>query len=29
MSRLLKRMNWTPQKPIKRASQRDEIAIAH
>jgi transposase len=28
VSRLLKRLNWTPQKPIKRASQRDEIAIA-
>jgi hypothetical protein len=28
VSRLLKRLNWTPQKPIKRASQRDETAIA-
>lgn len=28
VSRLLKRLNWTPQKPIKRASQRDEAAIA-
>lgn len=26
---LLKRLNWTPQKPIARASQRDEAAIAH
>jgi transposase len=25
---LLKRLNWTPQKPIERASQRDEAAIA-
>ncbi len=27
VSRLLKRLNWTPQKPVKRASQRDETAI--
>lgn len=27
VSRLLKRLNWTPQKPIVRASQRNEIAI--
>lgn len=28
MSRLLKHLNWTPQKPIERASQRDEAKIA-
>ena len=28
VSRLLKQLNWTPQKPIRRASQRDEDAIA-
>jgi transposase len=27
VSRLLKRLNWTPQAPIKRATQRDEAAI--
>ena len=27
VSRLLKQLNWTPQKPIERASQRDEKAI--
>ena len=27
ISRLLKRLGWTPQKPIQRASQRDEQAI--
>lgn len=28
VSRILKELNWTPQKPIERASQRDEHAIA-
>ena len=28
VSRLLKALNWTPQRPIERASQRDEAAIA-
>lgn len=28
VSRLLKRLGWTPQMPIRRASQRDEQAIA-
>jgi transposase len=28
VSRLLKDLQWTPQKPIARASQRDEIKIA-
>jgi transposase len=28
VSRLLKRINWAPQKPIRRARQRDEAAIA-
>ena len=28
VSRILKELNWTPQKPIERASQRDEPAIA-
>jgi transposase len=27
VSRLLKALNWTPQMPIERASQRDEDAI--
>jgi transposase len=27
VSRLLKQLNWTPQAPIKRATQRDEMAI--
>jgi transposase len=27
VSRLLHRINWTPQKPLVRASQRDEAAI--
>src|SRR5690554_5831040 len=27
MSRILKRLGWTPQKPITRATQRDEAAI--
>ena len=29
VSRLLKALEWTPQQPIERASQRDEAAIAH
>jgi transposase len=28
VSRLLKELNWTPQKPVRRAAQRDEIEIA-
>ncbi len=28
VSRLLKEVGWTPQKPIRRAAQRDEAAIA-
>lgn len=28
VSRLLKAIHWTPQRPIERASQRDEAAIA-
>ena len=28
VSRLLKQLKWTPQKPIERASQRDETKIA-
>lgn len=28
VSRLLKELEWTPQKPIRRAAQRDETAIA-
>jgi transposase len=27
VSRLLKRLGWTPQRPITRAAQRDEEAI--
>ena len=27
-SRLLKALEWTPQQPVERASQRDEVAIA-
>jgi transposase len=27
VSRLLKQLHWTPQMPIRRASQRDELAI--
>ena len=27
VARLLKELNWTPQRPIERASQRDEIEI--
>jgi transposase len=29
VSRLLRALDWTPQKPITRARQRDEAAIAH
>jgi transposase len=29
VSRLLRQLGWTPQMPIKRASQRDEQAIEH
>lgn len=29
VSRLLKGLGWTPQKPIERATQRDEVEIAH
>jgi transposase len=29
VGRLLQELHWTPQVPIKRASQRDEKAIAH
>jgi transposase len=28
VSRLLRQLRWTPQKPIRRASQRNEAAIA-
>lgn len=28
VSRLLKQVDWTPQKPVRRAQQRDEAAIA-
>lgn len=28
VTRLLKKLKWTPQKPITRASQRDEAGIA-
>jgi transposase len=28
VSRLLKDLDWTPQKPVRRAAQRDEIEIA-
>lgn len=27
--RLLKKLGWTPQKPVEKASQRDEAAIAN
>ena len=27
ISRLLRRLDWTPQKPLQRATQRDEAAI--
>ena len=29
VSRLLKQLDWTPQLPITRAAQRDEVCIAH
>jgi transposase len=29
VSRLVKRFRWTPQRPIQRATQRDEAAIEH
>ena len=29
VARLLKEQKWTPQRPIERATQRDEEAIAH
>jgi len=29
VGRILKALDWTPQKPIKRATQRDEAAIAN
>jgi transposase len=29
VARLLKELNWTPQIPIRRATQRDEAAIEH
>jgi len=29
VSRLLKRLAWTPQKPLKRAAQRDEEQLAY
>ena len=29
VSRLMKQLEWTPQKPIERATQRDEDQIAH
>ena len=29
VSRILKQINWTPQKPIRRQRSRDEVAIAH
>lgn len=29
VSRILKGINWTPQKPIRRQRSRDEAAIAH
>ena len=28
VSRLMKHLNWSPQKPIEQASQRDEVQIA-
>ncbi|MDP6519113.1 MAG: winged helix-turn-helix domain-containing protein [Planctomycetota bacterium] len=28
VSRLLRTLGWSPQKPIQRATQRDEAAIA-
>jgi len=29
ISRILKDLGWTPQKPIERASQRNETLIEH
>lgn len=29
VSRLVKELGWTPQKPLERAAQRDELRIAH
>jgi transposase len=29
VGRLLKAIRWSPQKPVRRARQRDEAAIAH
>jgi len=29
VSRLLKRLAWTPQKPLERAAQRNEERIAY
>jgi transposase len=29
VGRLLKALRWSPQKPVRRAQQRDEAAIAH
>jgi len=29
VSRILKQINWTPQKPIRLQRTRDEVAIAH
>jgi len=29
VARLLKELNWTPQRPVERASQRDEAEIDH
>ena len=29
VGRILKALDWTPQKPVKRATQRDETAIAN
>ena len=29
VARLLKELHWTPQQPIERATQRDEVEIAH
>jgi transposase len=29
VGRLLKALRWTPQKPVRRAQQRDDAAIAH
>jgi len=29
VARLLKELHWTPQTPIRRATQRDEVAIEH